>query len=257
MIRVKPLLLALCLLATPLAGAAQSTDALNLVNRAAEQRMLSQRVAKSFAQIGLNVQPMAAMQEFDAAVARFEDNLKVLEQGATGDTARASLDRLRQAWAPLRQATRGQPRRESAILVAHQADEVLAAAEVLVRNVQNTGTGNAGRLVAQAGLQRMLSQRIAKSYLLISWGDTSDVTREELDRAVNEFSGTLAALRQSSENTPDIQRELDEMAQHWEWMQTALAAEGASSYRLIVTEAAEAILGSADRTTRLYEKLAR
>jgi hypothetical protein len=256
MIRTKTYLLALCLFATPLAGAAQSTDALNLVNRAAEQRMLSQRIAKSFVQIGLNVQPIAAMQEFDAAVARFEDNLKVLEQ-ATGDSAKASLDRLRQAWLPLRQATRGQPRRESAVWVAHQADEVLAAAEVLVRNVQNATTGNAGRLVVLAGRQRMLSQRIAKSYLLISWGDSSDVTREELDAAVNEFSGTLAALRQRSENTPEILHELDEMAQHWEWMQTALAAEGATSYRLIVTEAAEAILGSADRTTRLYEKLPR
>lgn len=257
MIRAKPLLLALCILSAPLAGAAQSIDALNLVNRAAEQRMLSQRVAKSFAQIGLNVQPLAAKQEFDAAVARFEENLGIIEKAGAGDSAKASLDRLRQTWAPLRQATRGQPRRESAIWVAHQADEVLAAAEALVRNVQNAATGSTGRLVAQAGRQRMLSQRIAKSYLLISWGDSSDMTREELDTAVNEFSGTLAALRQNSQNTPEIVRELDEMAQHWEWMQTALAAEGASSYRLIVTEAAEAILGSADRTTRLYEKLAR
>ena len=256
MTRMHTLLVAMSLLVAPLAGAAQGPDALNLVNRAGEQRMLSQRVAKSFAQIGLNVQPMAAKQEFDAAVARFEENLRVIEQGA-GEAAKASLERLRQTWAPLRQATRGQPRRESAIWVAHQADEVLAAAEVLVRNVQNAETGSTGRLVAQAGRARMLSQRIAKSYLLISWGDTSDATRAEMDTAVNEFAGTLAALRQRSENTPEIQRELDEMAQHWEWMQTALAAEGASSYRLIVTEAAEAILASADRTTRLYENLPR
>jgi hypothetical protein len=257
MTRANSLLLALCILAAPLVGAAQSADALNLVNRAAEQRMLSQRIAKSFAQIGLNVQPLAAKQEFDAAVARFEENLQVIDKAEAGDGAKASLDRLRQTWAPLRQATRGQPRRESAIWVAHQADEVLAAAEVLVRSVQNAATGTTGRLIAQAGRQRMLSQRIAKSYLLISWGDTSDLTRQELEAAVSEFSGVLEALRQNGQNTPEIARELEEMSQHWEWMQSALAAEGASSYRLIVTEAAEALLGSADRTTRLYEKLPR
>jgi hypothetical protein len=253
--RIPKVLLALGLLFVSHFGNAQDRDALNTVNRAAEQRMLSQRVAKAYAQLGLNVQPMAAKQEFDAAVARFEDNLKALELAASTDVQKQSLERLRKAWLPLRQAARGQPRRENAIWVAHQADEVLAAAEVHVRNAQSMQTGFAGRLVAQAGRQRMLSQRIAKAYLLISWGDTSEATREELDTAVNEFSGAMASLRARSENTAEIARELEEMSQHWEWLQSALAAEGASSYRLIVTEAAEAILVSADRVTRLYEKL--
>ena len=237
---------------------AAQVDALNVVNRAAEQRMLSQRVAKAYVQIGLNVQPLAAKQEFDAATTRFEDNLRALEKAASGDVQKSSLDRLSKAWAALRQAARGQPRRETAIWIAHQADVVLAAAEEHLRNVQSVQkTGSAGRLVAQAGRQRMLSQRIAKAYLLISWGDTSEATREELDIAVNEFSGALNLLRQRSDNTADLGRELEEMAQHWEWLQSALAAEGASTYRLIVTEAAEAILVSADRVTTHYEKLPR
>jgi hypothetical protein len=100
----------------------------------------------------------------------------------------------------------------------------------------------------------MLSQRIVKTYLLLSWGDSSELTREELEASINEFSGALNSLRRHAENTAETTRELDEMAQHWEWLQAALATEGATSYRLIVAEAGEAILQSAERLTKLYAR---
>lgn len=238
------------------AGRALAADNayLERINRAGEQRMLSQRIAKSFSQLGLNVQPFVAKQELDEAVARFEANLAYLATGVDESTS-ASFDELRAAWQPFRAAARGVPRLNSAIWLAHQADEVQHAADRLLRDVQNSSpaaSAGSGRLVALAGRQRMLSQRIVKTYLLVSWGDTSELTRDQLDAAVNEFSGALNRLRQRGEDPPDIKRELEEMAQHWEWLQAALAAEGATTYRLIVAEAAEAILQSADRLTRLY-----
>ena len=243
--------LALLLLAAGNTLAAE-TDLLARISRAGEQRMLAQRIAKSYSLIGLNVQPFVAKQELDQAVKRFEENLAFLETAPT-DAAKTSLTRLRNTWQPFRKAARGVPRQTGAIWLSHQADEVLAAAELVVRDLQNSGANaTSGRLVAQAGRQRMLSQRIVKAYLLVSWGDTSEVTREELDGAVNEFAGALNALRQRSENSPAVSNELNEMAQSWEWMQAALAAEGASSYRLIVAEAGEAILQSAERLTTLY-----
>ena len=243
---------ALLLLATPAFSA--EADLIGQINRAGEQRMLSQRIAKSFSQIGLNVQPFVAKQELDEATQRFEANLVYLD-GVSHAGAKAALEDLRKVWQPFRAAARGVPKKESAIWLAHKSDDVLSAAEAVVRNLQNSGTNATlanGRLVAQSGRQRMLSQRIVKAYLLLSWGDTSEVTREELDGAVNEFSGALNTLRQRPQKSPAVQRELDEMTQHWEWMQAALAAEGANSYRLIVAEAGEAILQSADRLTQLF-----
>lgn len=237
------------------AGAGAADDnVLERINRAGEQRMLSQRIAKSFSQVGLNVQPFVAKQELDEAISRFEANLAYLALGLDESTS-ASYDDLRAAWLPFRAAARGVPRLNGSIWLAHQADEVLHAAERLLRDVQNSSpklTLASGRLVAQAGRQRMLSQRIVKAYLLLSWGDSSEVTRDELDAAVNEFAGALNHLRGRGENSPAVKQELEEMAQHWEWLQAALAAEGATSYRLIVAEAGEAILQSADRLTRLY-----
>lgn len=251
--RIAATLIGCCLLLGGLAHAA-GEDLVAMINRAGEQRMLSQRIAKSFAQVGLNVQPFVAKQELDQAMARFEANLQVLE-GIGDPAAKASLARLRSTWQPFRQGARGVPQMNSAVAMARQSNKVLAAAEALVIDLQNSGpnaTLATGRLVAQAGRQRMLSQRIVKNYLLLSWGDVSNETREELDVAVNEFAGSLAGLRQRTETSPAVKTELEELGQHWEWMQTALAAEGANSYRLIVAEAGEAILQAADRLTLLY-----
>lgn len=239
-----------------LAGLARAADdePMAQLNRAGEQRMLSQRIAKSFAQIGLNVQPFVAKQELDEATTRFEANLQALDR-LSDPVARAALGRLRDAWQPFRQGARGVPQLTSAVALARQANHVLATAETLLADLQKTGanaTLATGRLVAQAGRQRMLSQRIVKNYLLLSWGDTSLETRQELDTAVTEFAAALNALRQREESHPAIRTELEELGQHWEWMQTALAAEGANSYRLIVAEAGEAILQAADRLTLLY-----
>jgi hypothetical protein len=257
------LLACLLLLAAPASAApadnalpAASAAAPGPVNRAGEQRMLVQRIAKSFMQIGLNVLPLPAKNELDAAVQRFEANLRALEQHATSEDARSALRTLDAAWQPLKQTTRGTPRRATAILVSHLADEALLAAERLTRVLQNSaGPATGSRLVALAGRQRMLSQRMAKAYLLISWDDHSEATREELDAAINEFSGGLTVLKGRSENSPTIGRELEDMSLQWEWLQNAMASEGAANYRLIVAEASESILQAADHLTSLYEQL--
>ena len=235
---------------------AQAADKkfLEQIDRAGEQRMLTQRITKSFLQLGLNVQPLVAKQELDEATTRFEHNLVFLETGAGGDM-KNSLDHLRASWLNFRSATRGLPSLPSAVWLSHQGDEVLHAAERVVRALQNSSpnaTLASGRLVAQAGRQRMLSQRIVKAYLLLSWGDRSELTREELETSVNEFAGALSRMRSLGDNPPDVQRELEEMSQHWEWMKAALSADGANSYRLIVAEAGEAILQSSERLTKLY-----
>lgn len=236
-------------------GSAPVAAVLDGLNRAGEQRMLVQRIAKSYAQIGLNVLPLPAKQELDAAVDRFEANLQHLRGLAPEDSAlAASWRRMWDQWYHFRQAAKGVPRLESAVWLSYKSDELLATTDSFARDLEYAHRSAPGRVVLQASRLRMLSQRIAKAYLLVSWGDRSSATREELDAAVAEFSGTLLNLTQRGDNSPAVAQELAELGQHWEWLQTALAAEGASTYRLIVTEAAEAILRSADRVTDLYQK---
>jgi hypothetical protein len=105
-----------------------------------------------------------------------------------------------------------------------------------------------------AGRQRMLSQRLVKIYMLRQWGVDSARMREELESVQNEFSGALANMQQRPGNGTALAEELDKLALQWEWLRTALATEGAESFRLILAEGGDAVLDLAHEVTRLYQQ---
>ncbi len=223
------------------------------VGQAGQQRMLAQRVVKAYSQIGLNVLPTAAMNQLTTALASFDANLKALDAAAASDDIKRVLSDLALAWQPLKQGAMSPISRERALDLSRQTDAVDLAAKRLVQQMQDRADTPANRLVTLASRQSALCQKIAKAFMLMSWGIESATVREELDTAVNEFSGGLEQLRSQRENSAEVRRELEEMALQWEWLQTAIAAEGATSYRLIVAEATESILESTQRITRMYE----
>lgn len=237
---------------------AQTERATSSVNLAGEQRMLSQRIPKLYSQIGLNVLPSLAASQLRLATSRFEGNLAALKPVVAGSAeATRAYERLGSEWLGMKKAVSVAISRDAAEALSRQAEATLAAAEYLTRVVEDEGKSLASRAVNLAGRQRMLSQRIAANYLLRSWGVESAAVRENLESSVHDFSAGLAKLRSREDNSAAIKRELEEVAQQWEWLQASLSVEGAGSYRLIVAESADAILEATDRITRLYEQQSR
>jgi hypothetical protein len=103
----------------------------------------------------------------------------------------------------------------------------------------------------------MLSQRLAKLYMLRAWQLDTAGQRERMETAEREFGEALERLRAAPENTPAIAAELEAVARQWEWFSAAIALQGAQSYTLVVAEASEAILNSMEIVTGLYAALAR
>jgi hypothetical protein len=134
---------------------------------------------------------------------------------------------------------------------------VLSAAQRLTVALQDHAGTSFGRLVNISGRQRMLSQRLAKLYMVRAAGPDTPALRDEMESARNEFTGALAALQAAPENTPALRGELDSVALQWEWFQSALNQDaGLASYRLVVADSSESILRSMETVTRLYEGLA-
>lgn len=225
---------------------------------AGEQRMLSQRIAKLYSQIGLNVLPSLATNQLRLASSRFELNLAALKPGLAGSPeATRAYERLAAEWLGLQKAVAAAVSRDAAEALARQSEATLAAAEQLTRMLEVQGKSHASGLVNLADRQRMLSQRIANNYLLRSWGVESSAVRAILESSAKDFSAGLAKLGARPNNSEEVRRELEEVGQQWEWLQASLAVEGASPYRLIVAESADAILEATDRVTRLFEQQSR
>lgn len=250
-------LIAVLVFCVPPTGLASTTvDALDTLATAGEQRMLSQRIVKAYTQLGLNVQPLAAKTQLDTAIRRFEANQKTLVPAVSGHPdSRHAAELLEKAWDQMRPLTAGTPNLPNAQKLAGYAETVANAAEMLTNVYADQSGIDEHRVLRLIARQRMLAQRIAKAYLLRSWGDSSAQLRHETDDAIIAFEGVLSSFHARRGDPAAIRQELDDLALQWEWLKAALESDGALSYRLIVAESADAILGSADRLTQQYQRL--
>ena len=260
MLRLSAIILAIVtgLLATVLPAQAQTPPTGRQINLAGELRMLSQRIAKLYCQVGLNVLPGPAIGQLTLASQKFDNSLALLEPELDG-TANAMVahQRLTDEWLKQKRALSVAVSREAAEALAVQAEVTLAAAEQLTLVLEGDSKSAANQVINLAGRQRMLSQRIAANFLLRSWGVESAAVRRNLDASVSDFSAAMSRLRARTDNGADINQELEEVAQQWEWLQTSMAVEGAAAYPLIVAESADSILDATDRVTSLYEQQVR
>ena len=254
------LLAALALGLAPFQARPQVLDLNDAINKAGRQRMLSQRMAKCYMALGLEVQTADAERLMSASMALFDRQLVELKAFSPTPEIRDTYQRLESTWGDYKTMLVGaKASKVGARSVLQQAGLVLPMANQGTLQLEAVSGKPMGRLVNISGRQRMLSQRMAAFYLSASWGVQTTAAAAEIDKARGEFVTALKLLKDAPEATPAIRRELEMADQQWAFFDGALRTlqQGTPSVRAVtdVFTSSERILQVMDAVTGLYAKV--
>lgn len=223
------------------------------INRTARFRALSQRIAKSYCQLHLRTLPTQAQSTLNAA--------RQLVGAGFADLARVQWPaELAQQVADIRRQSDlldtllvVPPTRESVAAVAAQSERMLAASQLATQAFETFAKAGTARLVNTAGLQRALSQRLAKNYFLLAANLEGKHTRGEMQKDSADFRQALAQLAAAPVSTPAIRNELALGEAQWVFFDAALQRKADERGLETVATTSERLLEVMDRLTGLYD----
>jgi two-component system, response regulator PdtaR len=225
------------------------------VNRAGRLRMLSQRLVKLYALLGLSVGTAAHQALLAESFDHVDKSLAFLQRAVSKATHGDLLDAVVAQWSTFKVVV-------SAPIDVGRIEEVDAQAEqFLLRADQFTTSLEAAAVTATlhvinvSGRQRMLSQRLAKLALLgvVLPGEAAEHARLEADQTAADFEKAMAVLAATPLSSLEIRGSLAEASQAWTDLTQARARVHEPSGQRSLGDASEVLLAVFDRLTDQYE----
>jgi hypothetical protein len=225
------------------------------LNKSGQQRMLCERMAKDYVIIGSNPKAKEAQVELDYSASIFNENFHELSAYAKSAETIDALNTVNELWAKFRVKVFKNPDIDNCPLVLAEAHTLLEACNTVVEKIQLDNNVEVARLTRLCGRQRMLTQRLAKLYMLDSWKVDYPRLNKEIDESINTFEYSLGLLMNYSENTPEIKTILNK--QYDDWSKLKKDFEDRNTLKTdLVFKSTNAMLKDFDRATTLYEKIA-
>lgn len=222
------------------------------INRAGRLRALSQRIAKAYAQSVLGVMPERSQEVMAGAQRIVKTSLTELGRAGFSAEVTALLAACSANAERLSGLVAGVPLAARLGEVNKAADQMLASADRLTSALEGRGK-TAARIINTAGRQRMLSQRMAKAFMLIEAGQDTAPMRRQLETARSEFVLAMAVLEAAPVSTAAIKQDLVLARTQWMFYQSALNGKDKATARRDVATTSERILEVMDDLTGLYD----
>ena len=229
------------------------TDA-QAINVSGRQRMLSQRMMKDYLMIGANVKTETAQQQLDSAVALFEEQFLALRDYAPTEDINAKLDAVEAIWLAHRVNIIAQPDKTLAPELLKENLRLLTACNDVVKEIEKHSGIASGRLVNMSGRQRMLSQKIAKTYMAMYWNVDAPSLEDEFRQAIALFDESLTELQSSKKNDAPLNDALKRVQNQWKFSQSGFQLGDQGRFvPTVIAVTTESILKKMDKITGQYQ----
>ena len=223
------------------------------INRAGQQRMLSQRLVKLYALGCSRTETAAVAVLMRESVARVEENLVLLEGNLSAATYGDLTAAARAGWQALRKVLEAEAKASELPRLDTLAEAMLAQANALVLALESSGLATQAAVVNTAGRQRMLSQRMAKLALLQPGAADKEAIDRELVETAAAFEEGMTRLGVAPLSTPEIRALLERGEKAWQDLRGAIPKAGQSAGRIKLAAASEELLELFDQLTEAYE----
>jgi hypothetical protein len=242
------------------AGYAQVKDINDAINKAGRQRMLSQRMTKSWlaelaGTTSTNVANVHGV--LLGSIGLFDQQLNELSQYASSVELRTTYQQMKQQWITYKASlTADKPTTAAAPPLLELDSKVLQLAHQGTVQYEAVSGKSVGKLVNIAGRQRMLSQRMAKFFYAASLSIQTDLAKKEIKAARTEFTVAMQSLLEAPESNSVIKDTLSLVQGQWVFFDAALQHldEKRLSQRQLsdVFVTSETILSEMDKVTGLF-----
>jgi hypothetical protein len=246
---------ALVFVLLPPAHAAVAGDAGGVaqdIASAGRLRMQAQRLAKLYQLAAMGINAPLALRQIAAASHEVDDEFARLAKYARQANTQCGLGRSAALWQELRATLSISPMRAGSERVNQIADELMLHAGKLAMLIEIEGETPVGRLLDLSSRLNMLSQRLARLYLLAYGGDKSQGVLTDMQQARREFASGLQELDTARENSP-ASREAIALAKN-QWIFFDLAIGGLNQVNRADGRAARDVATSSERIAQVLDE---
>lgn len=185
-------------------------------------RMQSQRLAKLYQQAGMGLNATQAMQQITVSAGEIDSEFGRLGASVKKPNVRRVLTRCDALWQEMRAALKQAPGPASAERVNQLADELMIHTGKLSMLIEAEGETPVGRLIDLSSRLNMLSQRLARLYLMAQGGNLSQGVVVDIEQARKEFSTGLGELDTARENSPASRDAIGLAKNQWIFFESAI-----------------------------------
>jgi hypothetical protein len=239
----------------PVVSAVVKADTLKLVDIAGRQRMLSQRMAKDYMYVGNKVAVSKASKQLKTSQKEFLEAHNKLVNSINNEEIKNLLAFVQMGSEDFEAMVKESFTTDNAQLVLDLSESMLEGSQYVVASLREALNIKASKIVDMSGRQRMLSQRIAKYYIAYQSGIKDKNTVDQMHETVKLFNDSHEILMLNKENTPEINRKLNEIEKLWKIVHKFYLNIEKGGLPYIVFSTTDKITTKMNEVTKLYVEI--